>query len=73
MKKFARDIIILHVYQKSQSYDVRLFLRYRVRQAEFFVILGHFLPFQPTDNLENQNFKIEKNTQRYNFTHLHHK
>ena len=62
-----------HVYQKSQSYDVR-FLRYRVRQAEFFVILGHFLPFQPPDNLENQNFKIEKNTWRYyHFTNLHHK
>ena len=62
-----------HVYQNSQSYDVR-FLRYRVRQTEFFVILGHFLPFQPPDNLENQNFKIEKNTWRYyHFTHLHHK
>ena len=33
-----------HVYQKSQPYDVR-FLRYGVRQAEFFVILGNFLPF----------------------------
>ena len=39
-----------------------------------FVILGHFLPFQPPDNSENQNFKIEKNTWRYyHFTHLHHK
>ena len=60
MKKFAADII-LHIYQKSQSYDVQ-FLRYRVRQEEFFVILGHFLPFQPSDNPENQNFKIGKNT-----------
>ena len=25
-----------------------------------FVILGHFLPFQPLDNLENQNFKLKK-------------
>ena len=139
MKKFARDIIILHMHQKSQSYDV-WFLRYGVRQAEFFiilfgsffailtppallplmilkikilkkkekydwryypfihmctinedhmiygswnikvqqtesfVILGHFLPYQPPDNLENQNFKIEKNTwSYYHFTHLHHK
>ena len=32
------------------------------------------MPFQPPDNLENQNFKIEKNTWRYyNFTDLHHK
>ena len=33
-----------HVYQNSQSYDV-WFLRYKVRQTEFFVILGHFCPF----------------------------
>ena len=31
-----------------------------VRQTEFFVILVHFLPFQPPDNLETQNFKIKK-------------
>ena len=47
-----------HVYQKSQSYV--WFLRFRVRQADFFVILGHFLPCQPLDNPENQNFKTEK-------------
>ena len=47
-----------HLYQKSQSYDVR-FLRYRV--SHFFVILGHFLTFYPLDNLENQNFeKLKK-------------
>ena len=29
----------------------------------FFVIWGHFLPFLPTNNLENQNFeKIKKKT-----------
>ena len=48
-----------YVYHKSQSYDVQ-FLRYGVRQAECFVILGYFLPFQPPDNLKNHNFKIEK-------------
>ena len=41
----------------------------------WFVILGNFLPFLPLlplDNLENQNFNIEKNTCRYyHFTHLH--
>ena len=62
-----------HVYQKSQSHDVR-FLRYRVRQAEFFDVLGHFLTFQPPENPKNQNFKIEKKPWRYyNFTHFHHK
>ena len=36
-----------NVYQKSQSYDVH-FLRLKVRQTGFFVILGHFLPFYTT-------------------------
>ena len=44
-----------------------------MRQAECFLSLGHFLPFQPPDNPENQNFKIEKSIWRYNFTHVHHK
>ena len=63
-----------HVYQKSQSYDVR-FLRYGVRQnlLSFFVflhfchfllfaILDHFLPFYPYKIPKNQNFeKMKKN------------
>ena len=33
-----------------------------------------FLPFQPLDNLENQNFNIEKHTWRYHlFPHFNHK
>ena len=43
-----------------------------MQQIEIFVILGHFLLFQPPGNPENQNFKIETNTWRhYHFTHLH--
>ena len=60
MKKVNAYIIILHVYQKSQSYDVR-FLRYRVRQI-FFVIRGHFLPFyhsSPSNDPKNQNLEIK--------------
>ena len=75
MKKMSGDIILLyiHVYHKWRSYDI-WFLKYKVQQTEIFVILGHFLPFQPLDNLENQNFNIEKNTWRYyHFTHLHYK
>ena len=45
-----------HVYQKSRSYDAR-FLRYWVRQTELFVIVNNFLPFYPTNNLENQKFE----------------
>ena len=49
-----------HVNQKSQSYDAR-FLRYGVRQTEFFVILGHFFPFyHPPNNPENQNIEKKK-------------
>ena len=60
------DIILLYilVYHKWRSYDIWL-LKYKVQQTEIFVILDHFLPFQPPDNPENQNFKIEKNTCRY--------
>ena len=74
-EKMPGDIILLyiHVYHKWRSYDI-WFLKYKVWQTEIFVILGYFLPSQPTDNLENQYFKIEKNTWRYyHFTHLHHK
>ena len=70
-KKFAGDII-LHVYPKSRSYNAQ-FLKYGIRQTDIFVILGHFLPFLPLDNLQNQNFNIERNTWRYHFTYLHHK
>ena len=36
-----------------------------VQHLEIFNILGHLLPFQPLDNLDNQNFNIEKNPWRY--------
>ena len=34
-----------------------------MRKTEFFVILGHFLPFHPPNNPENQNFKKLKKIQ----------
>ena len=43
------------------TYDV-WFLRYKTQQTVFFfVILGHFLPFDPPNKLKNQNFKKMKN------------
>ena len=62
-KKMPGDIILLYiyVYYKWRSYDIS-FLKYKVRQTGIFVTLGHFLPFQPPDNPENQNFKIKRNT-----------
>ena len=75
MKKMPGDIILLYilVYHRWRSFDI-WFLKCKVWQTEIFVILGHFLLFQPLESLENQNFSIEKNTWRYyHFTHLHHK
>ena len=70
------------MYQKSQSCMVpeiqsetgRFFCHFR----SFFALLTLMIPkikiLQPPDKLQNQNFKIEKNTQRYyNLTHLYQK
>ena len=63
-----------YTYQKSQSYDA-CFLKFGVQQREFFVILGQFLPFYPTNNLKNQNFEKMKRKKKawryYPFTHVH--
>ena len=49
-------------------------MRYKAQQTDFFVILGHFLPFYPTNKLKNQNFeKMKKNSWRYyHFTFVYH-
>ena len=54
MKKMSGDIILLHIHvcHKWTLYDI-WFLRCKVWLTESFVILYHFLPFQPTDNSEN--------------------
>ena len=56
MKKNCWRYHFTHVHQKPQSQ----FLRSRVRQTEFFVILGHFFPFSPSNNQQNQNFEKMK-------------
>ena len=39
---------------------------------EFFVILGHFLPFDPPSNLKNQSFeKMKKTPEDIIILHLH--
>ena len=45
-----------HAYQKLQPYDVQ-FQRYRLKRIEFFVILGHFLPFYDPNNPEKKDFE----------------
>ena len=44
------------VYLIWQSYDV-WFLTYGAWWTQFFVILDHFLPYYPPNNLKNQNFE----------------
>ena len=63
LKKILGDNVLLYiyVYNKWRSYDI-WFLKYKAQQTQFLVILGHFLPFHPSDQLENQNFeKLKKN------------
>ena len=50
-----------HVYHKWKSYNV-WFLRYGARQTIFFLVLGHFLSFYPSNNPEKQNFGKMKNS-----------
>ena len=50
-----------HVYQKLWSYDV-CFLRYGVRQTEFFAILGDFLPFYTPTTRKTKTLKKWKKT-----------
>ena len=47
-----------HVHHKSRSHNIWL-VRYKV---QFYVILGHFSPFDPTNNPKNQNFEKIKTT-----------
>ena len=50
-KKIPEDII-LHLCTTNDNHDV-WFLIYQARQTEFFVILGYFLSFYPSNNPEN--------------------
>ena len=60
-KKPWRYYHFTNVYHKWQSHDV-WFLTYQAWWTEFFVILDHFLPFYPPNNLKNQNFETMKKT-----------
>ena len=45
---------------KNHNHNDLWFLRYGVRQTEFFVIMDRFLPFYPPMDPENQNFEKMK-------------
>ena len=70
-KKTRRYYPITHVNNKWRSYDAWS-LRYKAQQTEFFVILGHYLPFDPPNNLKKQSFEKMKKTHEDNIIlHLH--
>ena len=59
-----------HVHQKPQSHEVQ-FLRYRVRQIELSVILGHFLHFYHLTTWTIKIWKNEKSISRcHHFSHV---
>ena len=64
------------MHHKSRSYDM-WFLKYKMQRTKFFVILCHFLPFDPPDIITTQKIKIlkkYKNAWRYyHFTLVYHK
>ena len=63
-KKLLQIYHFTYVYHKWQSCDV-WFLRDGALQMESFVIFGHFLPFYPPNNPENQNFENREKTPGY--------
>ena len=66
-KKCKNCLEILSFYHKSRSYHV-WFLRYKVQKTEFFIILDHLLPFDPTNKPKNQTFeKIKKRLKLLSF------
>ena len=63
LKKLTLYIILLHMCNhKWRSYDVWL-LTYKAWWVTFFVILHHFLTFDSTNDLKNQNFEKMKSVE----------
>ena len=61
-KKMPVNIILLHINEDNMICGSS---NIRCDKQEFSTFLAIFLPFQPFDKLENQNFNMEKNTWRY--------
>ena len=78
MKKWKQCLKILSFYRYmcTINEDQMIYGSWNIRsnRQKFLSFWAILCPFSPPDNLENQNFNIEKNTLRYyHFTHLHHK
>ena len=53
MNKITGDIIILHMRTKKPHNHIRYASWDKKWNRQFFVILGHFLSFNPTNDSEN--------------------
>ena len=75
MKKFAGDIIILHICTKNHSHMMYGSWDMECDRQSVLSIWTAFLLFYSSMDPENQNFeKIKKNTWiYYHFTHVYHK
>ena len=62
LKKKLEDIIILHRCNINDNHIMYGSWDTKCNRQNFFVILGHFLPFYPPKNLKNQNFEKMKTT-----------
>ena len=66
-EKKCLEILSFYTYMCTMNKDHMIFGSWNIRcdRQIFFVISGHFLPFQPPDNLKNESFKTEKSTWIY--------
>ena len=64
MKQIPADIIILHMCTKCMVVWMYGWMVHEISHTmdRIFVILDHFLPFYPPNNLKNQNFEKMKKT-----------
>ena len=69
------DIILLDMCTINEDHMMYSSWDLRHNKLSFFLILGHFLPFDPPNNLKNHSFeKNKKDTWRYyHFTSAYHK
>ena len=57
MKKKLEDVIILQMFTINHSHMIYGFSDIESNRQNFFVILDHFLPFNPSNNPKNPNFE----------------
>ena len=73
-EKMPGDIILLPMCTINEDHVMYGSWDIKAQWTEFFVILGHFLPFDSPNNPKNQNYEqLKKNNWRYHFKIVYHK